>query len=91
MRSVTNYKLNKIAKRNIAVNKSQALAKVKKRANLKLKNDLNRLEELAFVMSNPVDRLKKSLPLEVTRHTEAVRRSLIHDMNIANEEKFRNG
>lgn len=89
MRSVTTSKLNKIAKRNIAVKKSQALAKIEKRAKLKLKNELKRLEELAFVMSNPVEKLKKSPPLEYTRHLETVKRALQKDMNVAKEEEFR--
>lgn len=88
MRSITKSKLNKIAKRNIAVKKSQAVAKVEKRAKLKLENDLKRLEELAFVMSHPVERLKKSPPLEYTRHVETVKRALQKDMNIAREQEF---
>ena len=88
MRSVTTSKLNKIAKRNIAVKKSQAVAKVKKRAKLKIENDLKRLEELAFIMSNPVEKLKKSPPLEYTRHVENVKRALQKDMNIAREQEF---
>jgi hypothetical protein len=89
LRSVTNQKLNKIAKRNIAVKKSQALARLEKRAKLKLENDLKRLEELAFIMSHPVERLKKSPPLEYTRHLETVKRALERDMNVAREEEFK--
>jgi hypothetical protein len=81
-------KLKKIAKRNIAVRKSQALVKLEKRAKLKLENDLKRLEELAFIMSNPVERLKKSPPLEYTRHVETAKRSLEKGMNIAREQEF---
>jgi len=84
-RSVTVAKRNKIVKRNIEVRKSQAVAKVKKQAKLKTEIQLKQLEQKAFELSNPVERLKKSPDLKTTRAIERVRATLSKDLEVSKE------
>ena len=87
MKSVTKSKLVKISNRNIRVRKEQAIAKVDKQRALKIKTELQNLEQMAFELSNPIERLSKSPTLEYTRHMETVKRTLAKDISIVTQNE----